>query len=221
VAEVRGPPQPTPELRVSSRTTIGEALVAAAETHFGLRFIEHDATNTVTSYRELLADALTIGGALRAWLRRRPGRARHPRRQRIRPRLRHRRRGPGAGAALSAGPCGRRGHLREAVAAHHPGIAPSRCSRPTMSRLLHASAGHPEPAAPCHSLFHTLDILRSGAVSPLTHPVALTLDDAALLQFTSGRPRCRRGRALARQHRRERRGDPDPRGSMRGPATSR
>ena len=51
---------------MSSRKTIGEALVAAAGTDFGLRFIEHDATTQVTPYRDLLTDALAIGGALRS-----------------------------------------------------------------------------------------------------------------------------------------------------------
>jgi fatty-acyl-CoA synthase len=51
---------------VRAQRTIGDALVAAASTSFGLRFIEHDGRTVCTSYRELLADACAIAGALHA-----------------------------------------------------------------------------------------------------------------------------------------------------------
>jgi fatty-acyl-CoA synthase len=51
---------------VNPRRTIGEALVAAADTTFGLRFIEHDGRATHTPYADLLAGACLIGGALQA-----------------------------------------------------------------------------------------------------------------------------------------------------------
>ena len=44
--------------------TISEALVAAAATPFGIRFIEHDGRTLHFTYRELLEQACTIGGAL-------------------------------------------------------------------------------------------------------------------------------------------------------------
>jgi fatty-acyl-CoA synthase len=49
---------------VSTRRTIGEALLAAADSPFGLRFIEHDGRVTSTAYRDLLEQARLIAGAL-------------------------------------------------------------------------------------------------------------------------------------------------------------
>ena len=46
--------------------TIGDALRRAAESPFGLRFIEHDGRMVVVTYRELLAQACVVGGALRS-----------------------------------------------------------------------------------------------------------------------------------------------------------
>jgi fatty-acyl-CoA synthase len=51
---------------VSEPRTIGAALVAAADTAFGLRFIEHDGRTLQVPYAALLADACLIAGALRA-----------------------------------------------------------------------------------------------------------------------------------------------------------
>jgi fatty-acyl-CoA synthase len=51
---------------VSHRRAIGDALIAAADTSFGLRFIEHDGRTLQAPYATLLADACAIGGALRA-----------------------------------------------------------------------------------------------------------------------------------------------------------
>jgi len=51
---------------VSIDRTIGDALRRAAESPFGLRFIEHDGRMVVVTYRELLAQACVVGGALRA-----------------------------------------------------------------------------------------------------------------------------------------------------------
>ncbi len=175
---------------MSSRTTIGEALVAAAETHFGLRFIEHDATNTVTSYRELLADALTIGGALRAH-----GYAQGDRVALVIPDVSgfvHAFFGIVAAGLVPVPLCppAQAGDVATFAKQSLHIIRASRAvavlTTDDVAPLLHASAGHPDAGGALSQSFHTLDILRSGAVSPLTHPVALTLDDAALLQFTSG-----------------------------------
>jgi fatty-acyl-CoA synthase len=51
---------------VSGARTIGQALVDAAASPHGLRFIEHDGRSAEVSYRELLASACRIGGALQA-----------------------------------------------------------------------------------------------------------------------------------------------------------
>jgi acyl-CoA synthetase (AMP-forming)/AMP-acid ligase II len=47
-----------------TRGTISEALVVAADSPFGLRFIEHDGRMLHVSYRALLDEACRIGGAL-------------------------------------------------------------------------------------------------------------------------------------------------------------
>jgi fatty-acyl-CoA synthase len=51
---------------VSAGRTIGEALLAAAETPFGLQLIEHDGGAERLSYADLLKDACTIAGSLHA-----------------------------------------------------------------------------------------------------------------------------------------------------------
>jgi fatty-acyl-CoA synthase len=51
---------------VSGGRTIGQALVDAAASPHGLRFIEHDGRSDRVSYRELLASACAIGATLQA-----------------------------------------------------------------------------------------------------------------------------------------------------------
>lgn len=173
---------------MSSRTTIGAALVAAADTQFGLRFIEHDATTTVTAYRDLLANALCIAGALRAH-----GYT------------------PGDRVALVIPEVSRFVHAFFGIVA--AGLVPVplcppaqagdvatfakqslhiiRASRAVavlttdeVAPLLHAGAGQADAGGALSQTFHTLASLRTG--TPLAAPVARTLDDIALLQFTSG-----------------------------------
>ncbi len=173
---------------MSSRRTIGEALVAAADTDFGLRFIEHDASSEVTPYRALLTDALAIAGGLRAH-----GYAQGDRVALVIPEV--------AGfvhaffGIVAAGlvpvplcPPAQAGDVATFAKQSLHIIRASRAvavlTTDDVAPLLHASAGHPNAGAALSQTFHTLASLRTG--TPLVHPAALTLDDVALLQFTSG-----------------------------------
>ncbi|HUR33217.1 MAG TPA: fatty acyl-AMP ligase [Vicinamibacterales bacterium] len=51
---------------MNPRPTIGDALVAAAASPFGLRFIEHDGRALHLPYTSLMSDACRIGGALQS-----------------------------------------------------------------------------------------------------------------------------------------------------------
>ena len=51
---------------MTAARTLGDALLAAAESSCGLRFIEHNGQSRHASYAAMLDDALSIGGALRA-----------------------------------------------------------------------------------------------------------------------------------------------------------
>ena len=174
---------------MSSRKTIGEALVAAADTHFGLRFIEHDATTKVTSYRDLLADALCIAGALRAH-----GYTSGDRVALVIPevsRFVHAFFGIVAAGLVPVPLCppAQSGDVATFAKQSLHIIRASRAvavlTTDDVAPLLHASAGHPDAGGPLSQTFHTLDQLRTGD-APLASPAALTLDDIALLQFTSG-----------------------------------
>ncbi len=173
---------------MSIRKTIGEALVAAADTDFGLRFIEHDASTQVTSYRDLHADALTIGGALQAH-----GYAPGDRIALVIPEVTgfvHAFFGIVA-AGLVPVPLCPPAQAGDVATFAKQSLHVIRASRAVavlttgeVAPLLHASAGHPDAGGTLSQIFHTLESLRTS--TPLAHPVALTLDDVALLQFTSG-----------------------------------
>ncbi len=177
---------------MSSRKTIGDALVAAADTHFGLRFIEHDATGQVTSYRDLLADALAIGGALRAH-----GYVQGDHVALVIPEVSgfvHAFFGIVAAGLVPVPLCppAQAGDVATFAKQSLHIIRASRAvavvTTDDVAPLLHASAGHPDAGGALSQTFHTLEGLRIGTPlgTPLAAPVALTLDDVALLQFTSG-----------------------------------
>ncbi len=173
---------------MTSRQTIGQALVVAADTHFGLRFIEHDASTQVTTYRDLLADALRIAGALRAH-----GYANGDRVAIVIPEVRsfvHAFFGIVAAGLVPVPLCppAQAGDVatfaRQSVHIIRASRAVAVLTTEDVAPLLHASAGQANAGGPLSQAFHTLDQLRAG--TPLAAPVALALDDVALLQFTSG-----------------------------------
>jgi len=173
---------------VSSRTTIGAALVAAADTPFGLRFIEHDATTKLTAYRDLLADALCIAGALRGH-----GYTPGDRVALVIPEVSgfvHAFFGIVAAGLVPVPLCppAQAGDVATFAKQSLHIIRASRAvavlTTDEVALLLHAGAGHPDAGGPLSQTFHTLPSLRTG--TPLAAPVARALDDVALLQFTSG-----------------------------------
>ncbi len=169
---------------MSGSYTIGDALRAAADSPFGLRFIEHDASTRTLSYRDLLRKACSVGGALQA--------AGHQ---------------PGDRVALvvpevdgfvtgffgivAAGlvpvplcPPAQAGDIATFTRQSHHIISASHATAvvttPDVAALL--ATGNQSDAL--SRTFHTVEALDAGP--PLPGPVPVALEDTGLLQFTSG-----------------------------------
>jgi fatty-acyl-CoA synthase len=167
---------------VRDRRTISDALLAAAESRYGIRFIEHDGRMLHLSYRELLLDACRIGGALRE-------------------------RGFAKGDRVALVIPDVSGFVRAFFGITAAGLVPVPLCPPAQAGDLATFARHSQhilsasrasavlasaDVAPLIDISQiaqppaiiVLDELQTAA--PLAAPVPLSLDDLALLQFTSG-----------------------------------
>lgn len=174
---------------MSEPRPIGAALLAAAESPFGLRFIEHDGRVLYTPYRTLLAEACTIAHALQS-----RGCERGDRVALVVPEV------SGFVEAffgiISAGlvpvplcPPAQAGDIATFTRQSRHIIQAARASAiittPDVAPLLDAGvANESSTAAPQAPAVLLLDALKAGG--SLSAPVPLPLEAIALLQFTSG-----------------------------------